>query len=1449
MGNRCCLPCRRNAKQGPSTRLIEANFRFESAPDVPAEPNPNHQFANNYVRTTKYSLLTFLPLNLWEQFHRFANVYFVFIVVLNFMPEVSAFAKELAPIPVLFVLSVTAIKDGFENYRRYKSDKKINHQSCRVYRQSKNCFVDEEWQNLWPGDIVRLHANEVIPADILLLHSSDTAGICYIETSNIDGETNLKQREVMRGLDLRQFNPETFTHTVEVEMPNTDIYRFDGSVRLNGKDNIVAIHKENLILRGCTIKNTDVLEGMVIYAGHETKAMLNNKGPRFKRSKLERQINKDVIWCVIILFVTCLFGAVGSGVWLSGFVTPETVIFLSLGNDTASSPAVQAIINFWTYIIIMQAMIPLSLYVTVEFVKLGQTIYITNDLDMYDEEKDIPAECRALNITEDLGQIQYVFSDKTGTLTENKMEFKRCSIMGHDYEHSPAQIQPQKRDSRTSINSQKPILDSTTKKKEQMFNNSVIDSPADDSGAPLTTLHASPMSGIRGELASMSFQPSSGDRQTLFDFFLVMSVCNSVVVSMNKNQSDPETTQSQPRLAAVSNKKKKSKKSKKKRRRGNSRDGDNGESDREQPRRRNGNDSETDTEATRLRQRHRRDDQTSAAVPEDAPDDVADPSTTRKKRRRSLSRQRGGLAELPPLGDGRATTTTANAGFSAPNDEVGTPVRGRAGRARRGRDGGDSGVEECRYSDSTLLESYVAESPDEAALVKTACEYGMKLVQRGPDFCSVWLPAQGHVTIEVLHVLPFDSDRKRMSVIVRHPVTGQVILLTKGADSAIFSRLKEEDSNDPSSDADRILLHTKLHLDQYALMGLRTLCLAIRYLGNEEYADWLAEFRRAERSIVGREEAVSRTIDQIEQQLQLLGVTGIEDRLQDGVPDTIASFRAAGINVWVLTGDKQETAIQISYSARLVTEAQRLLVLNADTLAQTEDKVRRYLQEIDCTYNPEYQIRQRRERPAIRDDLALVLDGGTLRHCLEDSLKFDFLFLAEQCGSVICCRATPSQKAAIVSLVKENLQMQTLAIGDGANDVNMIQTADIGIGLSGQEGMQAVMAADFALARFRFLKKLVLVHGHWCYDRLARMSLYLFYKNCVYIMMLFWFQLFNGFSGQVHIGQLYQVCFNLTMTALAPLIMGILDRHLRADILLANPILYSDAQNCRSYLPWHFWFNILDAVWQSMVIYFVPHLVIVNSDCDIWSFGDIVVSAGVITAVAHNALELRGWTGIHWFAIIGSPIVAWFGFALVLNVICTNCMHPDNPYYVIIRGVTTSQFWLPQLLIPFLALLPRLSVRAFRNTLRPNLTAQAMRLQSLPRHRANPHLPLQTPPKSFPGPPPSMSRVGSMRFPSAPALRRLSVAWLGSGGGGGSLSKRNSMAHPASQGGGAPDRSESASAVDIRAGSGRSRREFDSGSRHHKRSRSLGASQRIRRPSVSFVNAGGEGVTMATTVC
>ncbi|CAH2276772.1 probable phospholipid-transporting ATPase VB isoform X2 [Pelobates cultripes] len=414
-------------------RTIWSNLMFQG---TSWNENPNSLYQTNEIKTTKYTLLSFIPKNLFEQFHRFANMYFVAVAALNFVPVVNAFQPAVAIIPICIILAITAIKDIWEDFRRYKSDKEINSMICLVYSRNDNCYIEKFWKDVRVGDFVKLFCNEIIPADILLLYSSDQNGICHIETANLDGETNLKQRQVVRGFCNQEspFSPESFKNTIVCESPNNILNKFKGYMQHPNAQR-TGFGSESLLLRGCTIRNTEEAIGIVVYAGHETKAMLNNSGPRYKRSKLERRMNINVFFCVGILFIMCLIGALGYGIWSSKFVLNHPLFEVPEKDGTYISPALGGFYMFLTMIILLQILIPISLYVSIELVKLGQIFFVHNDLDLYDEDIDLPVQCRALNITEDLGQIQYIFSDKTGTLTENKMVFRRCTIVGNEFSH------------------------------------------------------------------------------------------------------------------------------------------------------------------------------------------------------------------------------------------------------------------------------------------------------------------------------------------------------------------------------------------------------------------------------------------------------------------------------------------------------------------------------------------------------------------------------------------------------------------------------------------------------------------------------------------------------------------------------------------------------------------------------------------------------------------------------------------------------------------------------------------------------------------------------------------------------------------------------------------------------------------------------------------------------
>ncbi|XP_014066508.2 phospholipid-transporting ATPase VD isoform X3 [Salmo salar] len=1194
----------------------------------------------NGIRTTKYSLLSFIPMNLFQQFHR-----------------------------------------------------------------KQQTYVDQRWQDVHVGDFVRLSCNEIIPADMLLLYSSDPHGVCYIETANLDGETNLKQRQLVRDLPRQgsELTPENFHSRIECENPNNDLSRFRGFMEYPNKAR-VGLHNNNLLLRSCTIRNTETVIGIVVYAGHETKAMKNNNGPRYKRSKLERRLNVDVLWSVVLLVIMCLTAAIGHGLWLrnlkdASFLIPDT-----------TSPALSGFYLFWTMIIVLQVLIPISLYVSIEIVKLCQIFFIQNDVDFYNEYMDSRIQCRALNITEDLGQIQYVFSDKTGTLTENKMVFRRCTIAGVEYPHEENARRLEVYEEDEAMGCSHTLKSRASAKslscKSLSCNRSSVSlhtltghSEGEESPSPTLPRHSAFSSPMEKDIVPDPFlvqklnclssplfllRDASMELTYIVDFFMALAICNTVVVS-SPNQPRhvvqvPEVSRTPlksledikmlfqrfglPRFSTLSP-----------------------PHTTESPR----------SFTRRLFSRGKAASFTPSPSP--TPTKLGTEPDGEPNLEASILSIKPGLDGVPG-GDG-------DQGYEEEEGEHGS-WKDEEDKMLHLNPGAWSGLENSNGAEGPPCEPgadeliYEAESPDEAALVHAARAYRCTLQGRSLERLLVELPGMGSLAVRLLHILPFDSTRKRMSVVVRHPLTNQVVVYTKGADSVIMD-LAESPKGAEQSDGRQghIREQTQKHLDNYAREGLRTLCIAKKVLEEEEYEIWLKRHAFAETSIENREELLLESAQRLETNLTLLGATGIVDRLQEEVPETIEALQRAGVKVWVLTGDKQETAINIACACKLLRSTDQLLTANCGSKEACKALLLELRAEVECG-----------EAAEGMSGFTLVVDGRTLDFALQEDLKGDFLELSRRCRAVVCCRSTPLQKSHVVQLVRDQLRVMTLAIGDGANDVSMIQVADVGIGISGQEGMQAVMSSDFAISRFKHLRKLLLVHGHWCYTRLANMILYFFYKNVMYVNLLFWYQFFCGFSGSVMTNSWVLIFFNLLFTSAPPLLYGILDKDVSAETLIKFPELYKSGQNSKAYLPSTFWLTMLDALYQSLVCFFIPYFAYAGSDADMLSFGSPINASALLIILLHQVIESRTLTWLHVLVLVGSALF-YFSFTLVFSVVCVTCSPPTNPLGVDKLQMSQPLFYGVCGLTTVLALLPRFLFHALCNSISPTDTLKAALMDQL----------------------------------------------------------------------------------------------------------------------------------------
>jgi phospholipid-translocating P-type ATPase (flippase) len=519
---------------------------------------------------------------------------------------------------------------------------------------------------------------------------------------------------------------------------------------------------------------------------------------------------------------------------------------------------------------------------------------------------------------------------------------------------------------------------------------------------------------------------------------------------------------------------------------------------------------------------------------------------------------------------------------------------------------------------------YRAESPDELALIQGVGVFDCGLRERSTTQMNVELLNEIKA-FDILAVNAFNSDRKRMSILVRDVENDEYFVFCKGADNIMIPLCKMDAAKTRSLDKS---------LRDLAVQGLRTLCIAEKKLDKAYVEKWLQDKKDAGNLMFGRAEKEAEVAAELELDMDLLGLTAIEDRLQDEVPEVIAELAEAGIVLWMLTGDKEETAENIGRSCNLVTENSKLVhITKIEGRRAYAKKLKSIYDLVVENYCDEGYIDEGKLA-----DLVLVMDGPSFTHFDEfnsDHIKW-FLKIGQSCRSVVACRLTPIQKQLVVRLVKENTfpKATTLSIGDGANDVSMIREADIGIGIYGKEGRHAANNADVAIGQFKFLRRLILVHGRWNYIRQSRVFLYCMHKNMVLTCSLFWYSYFTAVSGTSPYESYVYTGFNF-MLGLPIIFYGIQDRDIPEEFALKYPQVYSTGKNNTFLTTKAIGMWIFNAVITAVIICVIGYYAMKLSfvDWSLFPFGTTVFVSLVMSLQLKIIYLNNQWDKVRFFII------------------------------------------------------------------------------------------------------------------------------------------------------------------------------------------------------------------------
>ncbi|KAJ1985409.1 putative aminophospholipid-translocase [Dimargaris verticillata] len=1001
----------------------------------------------NAIKNNKYNLVTFIPLVLYEQFKFFFNLYFLLVALSQLVPALRIGYLFTYVGPLCFVLLVTMGKEAYDDWVRRRRDGEANAQSYEVLQPSGGARHTPS-SKLKVGDLVLVHKDQRVPADCILLKTTEASGACFIRTDQLDGETDWKLRIAVPSCQRLPDYSSLMGHDgeAEVDAPHKDIYQFLGTLKCSTSQYSIEPLSVDNTLWANTVVASGTAVGLVMYTGKDTRAVMNTSVPKTKVGLLDLELNRI---SKVLFVVTAILSVIM--VALTGF---QGLFYIYISR----------------FLILFSSIIPISLRVNLD---MGKTFYAMQ----ISKDPHIPQTVvRTSTIPEELGRLEYLLSDKTGTLTQNEMELKKLHMGTMSYNHE--------------------TMDEITKSLVTYFdhlNRAVQKHQAHQEPDLLDHPIADPLTSPLGPRIAAEFTGRRDISSRVGEIVQALALCHNVTPNF--------------------------------------------------------------------------DDHAGLTYQASSPDEVAIVRWTESVGLALIHRDRQSiklLATARELADAESSDTLSQTTTQRSSMEV-----------------------VVRSTSSPYLATVSAGAGSSQGLAVAALSVGDQRFELDYD---------------ILHIFPFTSESKRMGIIVRERLTGEITFYQKGADTVMAKIIQYNDWLDEEC-------------GNMAREGLRTLVIAKKRLSEPLYQQFDDRYQAAKASIHGRQAQMDQVVSEfLEHDLELLGLTGVEDKLQEDVKNTLELLRNAGLKIWMLTGDKVETATCIAVSTKLVARNQRIhQVAKLTSPAQLEA-------ELDTLQ--------------LMGDCCLVIDGQSLQLAL-DHWQHEFLQVAMNLPAVVCCRCSPTQKAVVTQLIREQSKKRVCAIGDGGNDVSMIQAANVGVGIVGKEGKQASLAADFSITQFSHIARLLLWHGRNSYKRSAKMSQFVIHRGLIISVMqavfsaMFYYAPIALYQGALMVGY-------TTVYTMAPVFSLVLDQDVSADTAMFYPELYKELTKGRALSFKTFFWWLLISVYQGGSIMM---LAIWLFDTEFIHIVSISFTALIFNELLMVAFEIKTWHRYMIYSEIGSLLI------------------------------------------------------------------------------------------------------------------------------------------------------------------------------------------------------------------